>query len=140
MTQVFFYHGASDKLAAACALIGKAHAQQKPMLIYAPEDHLAQAIDRLLWARAPLSFLPHCDQDAPIAGETPILIARQLQQPAQTERLMNLGPDLPPQCERFTSIIEVVGREENDRLAARQRFKQYKDRGIPIQSIDLSGK
>ena len=35
MTQVFFYHGAADKLAAACALLGGAYAKNKPVLVFA---------------------------------------------------------------------------------------------------------
>ncbi len=35
LTQVFFYHGASDRLAAACALLSGAYAKKKPMLVYA---------------------------------------------------------------------------------------------------------
>jgi DNA polymerase III subunit chi len=49
LTQVFFYHGASDKIAAACALLGGAYAKNKPMLVYAPEKEVASGVDRMLW-------------------------------------------------------------------------------------------
>ena len=75
MTQVFFYHGASDKLAAACALISGAYAKKKSMLVYAPDAAIADGIDRMLWTHAQLGFVPHCRADSPLAAETPILIA-----------------------------------------------------------------
>lgn len=140
MTQVFFYHGAPDKLAAACSLLGKACAQKKPVLVYAPQPEVAGLLDRLLWTQPALSFVPHCRADSPLAGETPILIADALEQLPQDERLMNLGPAVPPGFSRFQSLIEVVGQEEEDRTAARDRVKFYKDRGYEIRYFDLSEK
>lgn len=138
MTQVFFYHGAPDKLAAACSLLGKAAAQKKPVLVYAPQPEVAGLLDRLLWTQSALGFVPHCRADSPLAAETPILIADSLEQLPQDERLMNLGPAVPPGFSRFQSLIEVVGQEEADRTAARDRVKFYKDRGYEIRYFDLS--
>ncbi len=119
MTQVFFYHGASDRLAAACALIGGAWAKRKAVLVYAPDAPVADSLDRMLWTHAQLSFVPHCRADSPLAAETPILIADRLETVAQNERLMNLSRGIPPGYERFQSLVEVVGRDEEDRQAAR---------------------
>lgn len=139
MTQVFFYHGAADKIAAACALIGKAFAQGKAILVYAPHPQVAGDLDRQLWMQPATGFVPHCRADSPLAAETPILIADSLDSLPQDDRLMNLGPEIPPGFSRFHSLIEVVGQEEADRLAARERVRFYKDRGYEIRYFDLSG-
>ncbi len=138
MTQVFFYHGASDRLAAAAALIGGAWSQRKPLLIYVPDAPVADSLDRLLWTQAQLSFIPHCRADSPLASETPILIADRIDAAPQEERLMNLSRAIPPGFERFQSLIEVVGRDEDDRLAARERVRQYKEQGCDVRYFDLS--
>ncbi|MBK7898841.1 MAG: DNA polymerase III subunit chi [Azonexus sp.] len=138
MTQVFFYHGARDKLAAACSLIGKAWGQRKPVLVFAPQPGQADEVDRLLWSQTALSFIPHCRADSPLAAETPILITTALDAPPQDERLLNLGPEVPPNFSRFASLIEVVGQEDEDRNAARERVRFYKERGYAIQYFDLS--
>lgn len=138
MTQVFFYHGASDKIAAACALLGGAYARNKPVLVYAPENEVASDVDRMLWTHSALSFVPHCRSGSPVAGETPILITDNLDQPPQDDRLMNLSQVVPPSFSRFHSLIEVVGREEADRSSARDRVKFYKDRGYEVRYFDLS--
>lgn len=138
MTQVFFYHGAADKLAAAAALLAKAWAQRKAVLVYAPEPGLSADLDRLLWTQAATGFVPHVRADSPLAAETPILITATLDQPPQEERLMNLGRDIPPNFSRFSSLIEVVGEEEDDRLAARDRVKFYKDRGYEVRYFNLA--
>jgi DNA polymerase-3 subunit chi len=71
LTQVFFYHGAADKIAAACALLSGAYAKKKPMLVFAPEKEVANSVDRMLWTQPALSFVPHCRADSPLAAETP---------------------------------------------------------------------
>lgn len=138
MTQVFFYHGAADRIAAACALLGGAYAKKKPMLVFAPDPRVAESIDRMLWTHPALSFVPHCRQDSPLAGETPILITDKLDSLPQDERLMNLSRDIPPGFSRFQSLIEVVGQDEEDRSAARERVAFYKERGYEVRYFDLS--
>lgn len=138
MTQVFFYHGATDKIAAACALLSGAYAKKKPMLVYALDNTVASSVDRMLWTHSALSFVPHCRADSPLAAETPILITDNLETIAQDERLMNLSQEIPPGFSRFESLIEVVGQEESDRTAARERVKFYKDRGYEVRYFDLS--
>lgn len=143
MTQVFFYHGASDKLAAACALIQGAWKQRKPLLIYAPEKSQADSVDRMLWARDPLSFVPHCRIDSALASETPILIAERLENrnfPSGHERLMNLSNTLPPGYAQFQRLIEVVSQDDEERQAARRRVHHYKEQGCDVQFFDLSNR
>ena len=137
MTQVFFYHGASDKIAAACALLGGAYAKNKPVLVYAPDNDVANDVDRMLWTHSALSFVPHCRSGSPLAAETPILITDNLDLLPQDDRLMNLSEVVPPGFSRFHSLIEVVGREEADRGSARDRVKFYKDRGYEVRYFDL---
>lgn len=138
MTQVFFYHGAADKIAAACALLAKACAQGKAVLVYAPQTEVANDLDRFLWTQPALSFVPHCRSNAAIAPETPILIADNLDSIPQDDRLMNLGLEVPPGFSRFQSLIEVVGEEETDKKAARERVRFYKERGYEIRYFDLA--
>ena len=138
MTQVFFYHGASDRIAAACALIGGAWAKRRPLIIYAPEKQVADSVDRSLWTANQLSFIPHCRAESPLAAETSILIADRLDAPAQQERLMNLSREQPPGYQRFASLVEVVGQDEEDRLAARERVHRYKEAGCDVRYFDLS--
>jgi DNA polymerase III subunit chi len=138
LTQVFFYHGAADRIAAACALLGGAYAKKKPMLVFAPDEAVANSVDRMLWTHPALGFVPHCRADSPLAAETPIVITDSLETITQTERLMNLDREIPLGFARFESLIEVVGQDEADRSAARDRVKLYKDRGYEVRYFDLS--
>lgn len=140
MTQIFFYHNASDRVSATAALISKAFAQKKALLVYAPDAEVASNLDRHLWMYPPTGFVPHVRGNSPLAAETPIVITNTLETTPQNERLFNLSADVPPEFSRFTSVIEVVGRNEDERLAGRERVKFYKDRGYEIKFFDLAEK
>ena len=78
MTKVFFYHNAPERLAAAVSLIGRVARQKKSILVYAPDEALASALDRQLWIDPPTGFTPHVREHSPLAAETPVLIAGEL--------------------------------------------------------------
>ena len=140
MTQIFFYHNAADRIGAAAALIGKAFLQRKALLVFAPDHEVASTLDRHLWMHPPTCFVPHVRLASPLADQTPVLIADDLSTPPQYERLINLSAEIPPGFSRFTSVIEVVGRNEAERLAGRERVKYYKDRGYEVRYFDLAEK
>ena len=140
MTQIFFYHNVADRIAAMAALIGKAFAQKKALLVFASDGEIASTLDRYLWMHPPTGFIPHVRANSPLAAETPIVITDDVESSPQNERLFNLSAEIPTGFSRFTSVIEVVGRNEDERLAGRERAKFYKDRGYEIKFIDLAEK
>lgn len=140
MTQIFFYHNARDRVGAAAALIGKAFAQKKALLVYAPDADLAAALDRQLWTQPPTGFIPHVDVDSPLAGETPVLFASTLDSVPHDERLFNLSSQVPPGFARFSSLIEVVGQSDEERADGRLRARFYKDRGYDVRYVDCAGR
>lgn len=139
MTSVDFYFNAADKLQVACRLAGKALAQGKRLLIYAPQAETAQSIDRLLWTWPATGFVPHCRAGDALAAETPVLIAAEADAAAPCDILLNLGPETPPAFERFERLLEVVARDDGDRQAARARYRFYRERGYRVADHDLAG-
>ena len=139
MTTVDFYFNAADKLQVACRLAGKAMAQGKRMLIYAPQADTAQRIDRLLWTWPATGFVPHCAAHDALAAETPVLIADEAEACQVGDVLLNLSPGTPPAFERFERLLEVVARDDADRQAARSRYRFYRERGYAIADHDLAG-
>lgn len=138
MTRIDFYHGAQDRIAVACRLIDKALQQKLRVLVYAPDKAIAHAIDQSLWTAAHTAFIPHCMAEHRLAAETPVLIACDANTVPHDEVLLNLHDEWPPSFSRFQRLLEIVGREEHDKLQARTRYKFYKDRGYPIQTHNLA--
>jgi len=137
VTTIDFYFNAADRFQVACRLAGKALAQRKRLLIYAPQPDAAQRIDRMLWTWPATGFVPHCFAHDALAAETPVLIAADDAAPDTGEVLLNLDAACPPHFERFDRMLEVVGQDDAARNAARERYRYYRDRGYPIRSHDL---
>lgn len=139
MTSIDFYFNAADRFQVACRLAGKALAQKKGMLIYAPEPESASRIDRMLWTWPAIGFVPHCLVHDALAADTPVLIASGDEHPERCELLLNLSTRQPPHFERFERLLEVVSPDEADRAAARERYRYYRERGYKLANHDLAG-
>jgi len=137
VTSIDFYFNAADRLQVACRLAGKALAQKQRLLVYAPEPETASRIDRMLWTWPAIGFVPHCAVHERLAADTPVLIASGEETPPGCELLLNLGADCPPHFERFERLLEVVSTGEEERKAARARYRYYQERGYKISSHDL---
>jgi DNA polymerase-3 subunit chi len=138
MTRIDFYFEAEDKLQVACRLSAKAAQQKLRVLIYAADEAQAQMIDKMLWTWQSTGFLPHCLTRSPLAAQTPVLITHDPEDTPHDEVLLNLHYEWPPAFSRFQRLVEIVGRDDGDRMAARERFRFYRDRGYEIQNHDLS--
>lgn len=138
MTSIDFYFNAQDRLQVACRLAGKAMKQSQRVLIYAPDAETAGRVDRMLWTWPAIGFVPHCAVHAPLAAETPVLIASGGEMVEGCELLLNLGADCPPHFERFARLLEVVSADEAEKEKGRSRFRFYRERGYRITSHDLA--
>ena len=138
MTRIDFYSNAEPKLQVACQLAAKALQQSLRVLVYAPDEATARAIDRLLWTIPATGFLPHCMAQDALAPETPLLITTDCENPPHDEVLLNLCPQSPSSFGRFKRLVEIIGTEDADREAGRARFRFYRDRGYEIGHIDLA--
>lgn len=139
MTRISFLHGAPERIQAAAQWLQQAWGKRQAVLVFVPDGEQAARLDRILWTQPQLSFVPHCFADAPLAGETPILLTDRLDNPAQESCLLNLSNELPSGFSRFEHLVEIVSTDDADRLPARERFRFYRDRGYPIENRDISG-
>lgn len=138
MTRIDFYFEAEDRLQVACRLSAKAARQKLRVLIYAPDEAAEHKIDKMLWTWQATGFLPHCLTRSPLAAQTPVLITHDPEDTPHDEVLLNLHDAWPPAFSRFQRLVEIVGRDDEDRVAARARFRFYRDRGYEIVRHDLS--
>jgi DNA polymerase-3 subunit chi len=141
MTEVAFHFNAPDKLGYACRLLRKAVGTGARVMVTAQTEALRE-LDAALWTFAPLEFLPHAYGEAtPVAlAASPIVLAESVRAAPHQQVLVNLGDTVPDGFERFERLIEVVTNGEEDRLAARRRWKHYADRGYAITRHDLGGR
>lgn len=137
MTRIDFHSNVPDKLGYVCRLIRKAYGAGQKMVVHAEPAVLAR-LDAQLWSFSALDFLPHCGLQSPHAAVTPIILAAELQAVPHHELLINLHADMPVGFASFERLIEVVGTEPDDRAAARQRYREYRERGYPLTHHDIA--
>jgi DNA polymerase-3 subunit chi len=138
MTRIDFHTNVGDSIAYACRLVRKAYLSGEPIVVLAEPARLA-AFDEQLWTFSPLDFVPHCMAASPLAKDTPVVLAAELDDAPHHRILINLGQDVPAQFARFERLIEVVGDEEEELAAGRQRFRFYRDRGYAINMHKQGG-
>lgn len=138
MTQIDFYTHVQDKQLLACKLSAKALEQGLRVLVLTPDESVAASMDQMLWRIPATGFLPHCRARDPLADVTPLIVDCDPGELTHDQVLLNLGSERPVFFSRFQRLIEIVTTDEADRLAARERFRFYRDRGYEIRSHDMS--
>ncbi len=97
-------------------------------------------LDELLWTFSPTSFIPHCnilDSDQ-LVGVTPVILSNQIQVSSPFDVLINLHDQPPNLLDQFKRLIEIAGTSHEDKLAARERYRFYKNAGYEIQHYHLN--
>lgn len=141
MTEVAFHFNAPDKWAYACRLLRKAVTAGARVAVRADAPSLDR-LDSLLWTFSPLEFIPHCRLPAPAHEQqaSAVVLSEEVSPEvlsSHAQVLLNLGQDVASGFESFDRVIEVVSLEDEERQAARARWKHYADRGYAITRHDL---
>lgn len=139
MTQIDFYTHVEDKLETACRVAVKAMQQGMRVMLLTADASATERLDRLLWTLPPTGFVPHCRAGAPLAGVTPVIIDHLEDVLVHDDVLVNLRDQWPACFSRFQRLVEIVGTDEADRQAGRDRFRFYRNRGYEIRHHDLRG-
>ncbi|MBI5611460.1 MAG: DNA polymerase III subunit chi [Gammaproteobacteria bacterium] len=141
MTRVDFYllndaHG--DKQQFACRLADKTYRLGHRSYLLTAGAGEAAALDELLWTFAAASFVPHAvyraDTEPP---DQAVLIGHVPPPDAWHQLLISLTPQIPEFFSRFARVAEIVGPTENEKAAARERFRFYRERGYALETHSL---
>ncbi len=138
MTQVDYYIHVEHKLQTLCALAVKALAKSVRVMVLTPNPQATDEVDRFLWTQPAIGFLPHCRASHRLAAVTPLIVDHLTDPIVHEQVLVNLNADCPPLFSRFERVIEIVGRDDEDRAQARERYRFYRDRGYEIRTHDMN--
>jgi DNA polymerase III subunit chi len=138
MTAIDFYTHVNDRLEVAAKLVAKAFAQHGSVRVLTADAAATDALGRLLWLSPPLCFLPHCRVDHRLAAETPIWVDHALEHQGPAAVLINLHPSPPPFFSRFERLAEIVGVDDAEASAARDRYRFYRERGYELRTHNLA--
>ena len=140
MTRIDFYFNVANKSQLVVDLVQAALAKRRQVTILTTDELAASQLSSDLWQTKPESFLPNVRANALPAAATPVLIGLQSDNLSndvmQDDMLINLTAVEPVFFSRFTQLVELVSDDEQDKMAARARFKFYRDRGYEIKTTD----
>jgi DNA polymerase-3 subunit chi len=142
MTEISFYFSAPSRTGYACRLIRQAQRQGMSVTVTAPAAALVD-FDRELWEFAGPEFVAHSPIEqlarvpAALHPTTVWLGTNALEAPVH-DALVNLGAEAPHGFETFARVFEIVSGDEDDRQAARARWKAYAHRGYPIKRHEVA--
>jgi DNA polymerase III subunit chi len=132
MTEINFYTGIADPMAASAKLIAKAYASGKRVRVATPDETTTHTLDRLLWESPDDSFIPHVTFASKHAAVTPIIIDHATTHEGAADVLINLSMQPPSFFARFERVFEIVGQDEALARAGRARWAFYKARGYAM--------
>lgn len=137
-----FHFNVADRAEYACRLLRKAVRKGARVTVAgAPAD--LNHLDRMLWSFDPLEFVPHVmlrrgEAPVPRLRTTPVWLVADVAEAGHHDVLLNLFDDAPPGFESFARVIEIVTADDQDRQAARLRWKHYAARGYPIERHEVA--
>jgi DNA polymerase III subunit chi len=126
------------RLGYACRLTEKVFKLGQRIHALAPDTATAQAFDNLLWTFRQGSFVPHVLLAAGSAMEAPVTIGIESQPGPAADLLINLGPAVPADFQRYPRIAEIVAGSESDRAAGRARHQEYRSHGIEPETLRVN--
>ena len=138
MTAIDFYTHVADRLEVAARLVAKAFVQHGSVHVLTPDAATTEDLDRRLWLKPPIAFLPHCRVGSALAGETPIWVDHVDDHPGPAAVLINLQAEPPSFFSRFERLVEIIGIDETDAAAGRARFRFYRERGYELRTHSLA--
>ena len=136
MTRIDFYFNVADKQQLLAELVQGALNKRRKVTVLADNANFAREISATLWQQQVEGFAPNVLVDNAFAKHTPVIIHWQQNELLQDDMLINFAETGPSFFSRFTQLIELVGEDEQDKVAARTRYKFYRDRGYEVKNIN----
>ena len=141
MPRADFYLIAKDRFKAeplrlVCELARKAYDANLWTLVLARDAAQAEELDELLWAFDEDAYIPHQVAGTDDEDElTPVLIAAPETDSPLRPLVINLRDGAVEGA--FERVLEVVPADESARGPLRERWTQYKSRGLEVNKHDM---
>lgn len=140
MSRVDFYvlseEAPDARLRYACRLAERAVEQGCHVYVQTPD---VQRLDDMLWIFNDRSFLPHEIYRGQPASHARVMVmlGSDTGPPSHRELLINLMDAMPPDIDAYERIAEIVDVDPERKRSARERYKQYRERGCTLESHNL---
>jgi len=144
VTRVDFAFGARDRLVQAAQTAVRQVSKGARVFVYSSDAARLKAFGQLLWTHEDTSFVPHEVLSSSLDDHVPVYVVNEatwpLLQPAirDTDWLINLNDDCPPDLQSLTRVLEIVSQDTVDIEQARARWRHYQTLGAQLHAHKLS--
>jgi DNA polymerase III subunit chi len=123
----------------ACRLAEQAAEQGSRVYLQTGGHAEAQRLDDLLWTFKDGSFLPHeiFAGGPPAHARVMVLLGEAAPPPSHRQLVVNLTEAIPTELEQYERVAEIVDIDPERKRAARERYKQYRERGCTLESHNV---
>jgi DNA polymerase-3 subunit chi len=141
--RVDFYVLAEDapdaRLRWACRLAEQAAEQGSYVYLQTADSEQAQRLDDLLWTYKDGSFLPHeIFAGGPAShARVMVLLGDAAAPPSHRQLVVNLTDGIPADLQQYERVAEIVDVDPQRKRIARERYKQYRERGCTLESHNV---
>jgi DNA polymerase III subunit chi len=135
LTEVLFYHLQHQPLERVLpALIERSLERGWRVIVQSSSDERVDALDAHLWTFRDDSFLPHGTSRESTAGEQPVLLTVNADNPnGASVRFLLDGVAIPEDLTPYQRVVLLFDGEDPDALVtARQHWRAAKERGLDV--------
>ena len=142
MAEVSFYILSSallqERYLFACKLIEKAYRNGQFCYILTDNDAQSQLLDDLLWTFRAGSFIPHEIYTGQAPTTDKVVLIGSVKAPEHSQGLLfNLSTKYPEDISKTKRILEILDNCEVTKVAARNRYRQYKQAGMSVTTHNM---
>ena len=143
MTRIDFYvlsdESTDARLRYACRLAEQEAERGSRVYLQTGSKGDTQRLDDLLWTYNDRSFLPH---EIFAGGAAPhprvmVLLGDAAAPPSHRQLVVNLTNAIPAELEQYERVAEIVDVDPERKRIARERYKQYRERGCTLESHNV---
>ena len=135
MTEILFYHLKGQRLEQVLPpLLQKSLERGWRVVVQASSEERIEALDAHLWTWRDDAFLPHGTWREADAGEQPVVLTLDGENPNQaTVRFLVEGVELPADATAYRRLVLLFDGDDPDAVAAaRDRWAQAKKNGFEV--------
>ena len=138
--QIDFYllgNSSADAGKLACRLALMAWERKQKIFIVTIDKTAGEELSELMWSYPEGRFLPHATAGDLDSARTAVNIGT-LSALNPVDVVINLCPEVVPEPERFSRILEIVPFANDERQASRVKYKTYRNLGITPRTQEIN--
>jgi len=134
VTEVSFYHLERQSLDEALPrLLNRALEGGHKAVVLADSAERINHLNEKLWTYDPASFLPHGTKADGYNSEQPVYLTTDEENPANADIIVVVDGAVPATVAQYARCLDLFNGQSDDAVAAaRERWKHYRDAGIPV--------